>query len=103
MRVCSSVVERYSYKVDVHGSNPCTPTPPMNEEQQKKYQELIEKKQRYEEKLKYLYKNFRGVIHEDSSSEIKYTQIKVYESFIISIEDELRAMEAAAGIDSSKR
>ncbi len=63
-----------------------------NSEKEKKIKELKEKKEKYEEKLKFLYKNFRGVIHEDSSSEIKYTQIKVYESFIHSIEDELRAL-----------
>lgn len=58
----------------------------------KKIKELLEKKASYEEKLTHLYRNFRGVIHEDSSSEIKYTQIKVYESFVQSIEEELKSM-----------
>lgn len=61
----------------------------------KKYQELLEKKQKYQEKLTNLYKNFRGVKHEDSSSEIKYAQIKVYEDFINSIEDELKTLKSS--------
>ena len=44
-------------------------------------------------KLTGLYKNFRGVIHEDSSSEMKYTQIKVLESFIESINAEIKQLE----------
>lgn len=64
-----------------------------NSEIEKKIKELKEKKEKYEEKLKFLYKNFRGVIHEDSSSEIKYTQIKVYESFMHSIEEEIKKLE----------
>lgn len=62
----------------------------------KKYQELLEKRNRYEDKLEGFYRNFRGVIHEDSSSEMKYTQIKVYESFIKSIDEELKKMMAEA-------
>lgn len=63
---------------------------------QEKYNHLIEKRAKYEEKLKNLYKGFRGVRHEDSASEIRYTQIKVYESFINSIDDEIRAMKKTA-------
>ncbi len=44
-------------------------------------------------KLEELYKNFRGVHHEDSASEIKYTQIKVMESFITSLDEEIKSLE----------
>jgi len=43
------------------------------------------------EKVKFLRKNFRGVHHEDSASEMKYTTLKVYEAHLQSIEDELRS------------
>lgn len=62
----------------------------MNSE---KHAELVKKKAEYEEKLKKLYLGFRGVRHEDSASEIRYTQIKVYESFIHSIDEELRTLK----------
>jgi Ni,Fe-hydrogenase III component G len=65
----------------------------MKQGPKKRYKELLEKKEKYEAKLKELYKNFRGVIHEDSSSEMKYTQIKVIEGFLDSIEEELKQME----------
>jgi hypothetical protein len=58
-----------------------------------KIQQLKKQKEEAEAKLANLYKNFRGVIHEDSSSEMKYTQIKVLESFIISIEEEIKSLE----------
>ena len=44
------------------------------------------------EKIKFLRKNFRGVHHEDSASEMKYTTLKVYEAHLQSIEDELRSL-----------
>lgn len=58
-----------------------------------KLKALKKQKAEAEEKLAGLYKNFRGVIHEDSASEMKYTQIKVLEGFIISIDDEIRSLE----------
>ncbi len=45
------------------------------------------------EKLENLYKNFRGVHHEDSASEIKYAHIKVMESFINSLDEEIKSLE----------
>lgn len=59
----------------------------------KKIDELVAKKAEVVEKLNGLYKNFRGVIHEDSASEMKYTQIKVLEGFIESLNDEIRMLE----------
>lgn len=59
----------------------------------KKYKDLVEKRAQYEEKLRKAYVGFRGVRHEDSASEIRYTQIKVYESFIHSIDEELASMK----------
>lgn len=58
-----------------------------------KKQQLLQKREDYEAKLKKLYIGFRGVVHENSASEIRYTQIKVYESFINSIDEEIKALE----------
>ena len=58
-----------------------------------KLKELHQKRDDVIEKLKGLYKNFRGVIHEDSASEMKYTQIKVLEGFIESLNAEIKTLE----------
>lgn len=59
-----------------------------------KLKELHEKRTEAIAKLEALYKNFRGVHHEDSASEIKYTQIKVLESFITSYDEEIKSLES---------
>lgn len=53
---------------------------------------LLTEKEKYDKRLKDLYRNFRGVIHEDSSSEMKYTTIKVLEAHVHSINDELKTL-----------
>jgi hypothetical protein len=58
----------------------------------KKLKELQTKKKAVQEKLKNLYLNFRGVRHESSSDEMKYTQIKVLEAYIESLEAEIKSM-----------
>lgn len=58
-----------------------------------KLAELHKKRDETIEKLNGLYKNFRGVIHESSDSEMKYTQIRVLEGFIESLNSEIRALE----------
>ena len=59
-----------------------------------KLAELHRKREEVIVKLNGLYKNFRGVIHEDSSSEMKYTQIRVLEGFIESLNAEIAALES---------
>lgn len=68
----------------------------MNNKQ--KIEELKKKKSEYEEKLKKLYIGFRGVRHEDSASEIRYTHIRVTESFIQSIEEEIKSLENSSSL-----
>jgi hypothetical protein len=63
---------------------------------EEKIKELQEKRTKYDEKLKIMYKNFKGVKHENSDSEIKYTMIKVYEDFIRSIDAEIKVLQASA-------
>lgn len=63
---------------------------------EEKIAKLMATKVEIEEKLTKLYKNFRGVIHEDASSEMKYTTIKVYESQLLSINEELKLLTSQA-------
>ena len=56
----------------------------------KKIQELKAKRDKYKEKLTNMYKNFRGVKHENSLSELRYSEIKVYEDLLNSVEDEIK-------------
>jgi len=60
--------------------------------QEQKIEQLLTERNRLQDKLNGFYKTFRGVRHEDSASEMKYTTIKVYEAHINSINEELRTM-----------
>lgn len=55
-----------------------------------KLQELKVKRDKYKEKLTNMYKNFRGVKHENSLSELRYSEIKVYEDLLNSVEEEIK-------------
>ncbi|WKZ25442.1 MAG: hypothetical protein QY322_03590 [bacterium] len=55
--------------------------------------ELEEKKLKYQFKLDGMYKNFRGVKHENSLSELRYSEIKVYEDLLNSVVEELKTLE----------
>ena len=55
----------------------------------KKVEDLLKKRQDTILKVKELYKNFRGVSHENSAAEIKHVKIKVYEGFVDSLNKEL--------------
>ena len=58
----------------------------------KKIQELKEKRDKYKNKLVNMYKNFRGVKHEDSLSELRYSEIKVYGDMLNSVEEEIKEL-----------
>ena len=60
-----------------------------------KLQELTKKRNLYKEKLKEMYKYFHGVRHENSLSELRYSQIKVYEDIISSLETEINKLKNA--------
>lgn len=40
-----------------------------------------------------MYKNFRGVKHENSLSELQYSEIKVYEDLLNSVTAEIKTLE----------
>ncbi len=58
-----------------------------------KIQELKQRRDKYKEKLTRMYKNFRGVKHENSLSELQYSEIKVYEDLLNSVVDEIKQIE----------
>lgn len=58
-----------------------------------KIQELKQSRDKYKEKLARMYKNFRGVKHENSLSELQYSEIKVYEDLLNSVVEELKLIE----------
>lgn len=60
---------------------------------QSKLTELKAKRDKYREKLTGMYKNFRGVKHENSLSELRYSEIKVYEDLLNSVTMEINKLE----------
>lgn len=67
---------------------------------QQKIERLTSERATLQEKFDKLFRTFRGVIHEDSSSEMKYTMIKVLEAHIHSIDEELKILHAT--VDASE-
>lgn len=65
----------------------------LTSETGKKLQELIKKRDGYKTKLTEMYKHFRGVKHENSLSELRYSQIKVYEDFVASLNFEIEQLK----------
>jgi hypothetical protein len=58
-----------------------------------KLQEKITKRNGYKAKLVLLYKNFRGVKHENSLSELQDSTIKVYEDIVRSLNQEIEVLK----------
>lgn len=57
-----------------------------------KLTELKTRRDKYKEKLARMYKNFRGVKHENALSELRYSEIKVYEDFVRSLDEEIKTI-----------
>jgi len=60
-----------------------------------KLSDLIKKRDEYKEKLTEMYKHFRGVKHESALSELKYSEIKVYEDMLNSVVAEINSLKNA--------
>ncbi len=65
----------------------------MDKKQSQKYKYLVEEHKKIAEKLEYLHRGFRGVSHENSAAEMRYTTIQVYEAHLRSIEKEMKELE----------
>lgn len=59
----------------------------------KKYQELLKKREKARQRLADATKNFKGVKHDDSVSELQELQLKVARAHLISIEEEIKKFE----------
>lgn len=64
-----------------------------------KIKHLLRELEKYQSKLTELYKHYRGVIHESAASEIRHTTVKVYESHVQSIKEELRSLGYEGDLD----
>ncbi len=58
-----------------------------------KLKELKVKRDEYRIRINELYKNFRGVKHENSLSELRYSEIKVKEDMLGSVLREIKTLE----------
>jgi Ni,Fe-hydrogenase III component G len=58
-----------------------------------KLKELTLKREKYQAKLKNMYSHFRGVKHENSLSELQYSEIKVYEDMLNSVTEEITKLK----------
>lgn len=58
----------------------------------KRYQELLEKREKARQRLAEATKNFKGVKHEDSASELQELQLKVARAHLVEIEKELKEL-----------
>lgn len=63
-----------------------------------KLKELKESLAKYEEKLKFEMKTYRGVIHESAASEIKHSTVMVYRDMVASLTSEIKNLEKEMGL-----
>ena len=55
--------------------------------------ELKQKLKKYEEKLAYEMKGYRGVIHESAASEIKHDKVMVLRALVDGLKQEIKNLE----------
>ncbi|MEK7526116.1 MAG: hypothetical protein AAB546_01410 [Patescibacteria group bacterium] len=58
-----------------------------------KLQELKEKLAKYEEKLAYKMKGYRGVVHESAQSELRHSEVMVLRDITGSLKQEIAKLE----------
>ena len=59
-----------------------------------KLKSLLKKKEETEAKLKFRMSRFRGVAHESASGELAYSELKVLEDYLESLNCEIEALRA---------
>ncbi len=70
----------------------------MNQDTQQKsakIAELKEKLQKYEEKLAFKMKGYRGVVHESAQSELRHSEVMVLRDIVFSLKQEIAKLEEA--------
>ena len=63
----------------------------------KKYQELLRKREEAKKKLIEATKNFKGLKHENSASELQDLNVRLSQAHLVSIEEELKELEYKLG------
>ncbi len=58
-----------------------------------KITELKEKLKKWEDKLAFEMKTYRGVIHESAASEIKHDKVMVLKDMVLSLQQEIKNLE----------
>lgn len=66
---------------------------------EEKIEYLLSELEKYQSKLTELYKHYRGVIHESAASEIRHSTVKIFESHVESIKEELRSLGYKGDLD----
>lgn len=66
----------------------------MTAAQQTKLQNLRAKLAKYEEKLNFKMKRYRGVIHESAASELKHAEVMVLRAMVDGLKTEIAQLEA---------
>lgn len=61
----------------------------LSDAEEKKLSELREKLARYQEKLAFKMKFYRGVIHESASSELKHAEVMVLRAMVDDLKKEI--------------
>lgn len=62
---------------------------------QEKYKALLERREKLLARLKDKHKGYRGVIHEDSLSELRHGEVKALEAQLILLQEEIDRYEGA--------
>lgn len=58
-----------------------------------KLKQLKEELKKYEEKLSYKMRGYRGVIHESAQSELKHSEVMVLQSMVRDLKQEIENLE----------
>ena len=62
-----------------------------------KYQELLRKKEEAKKKLAGVTKDFKGLKHEDSASELQDLNVRLCQAHLANIEEEIRELKRELG------
>lgn len=65
----------------------------MHTDKNQKLADLKEKLKKWEDKLAWEMKTYRGVIHESAASEIKHDKVMVLKDMVLSLQQEIMNLE----------
>lgn len=65
----------------------------MSKNKEEKLQELNQKIIKYQDKLAFKMKGYRGVVHESASSELRHSEVTVLQAIVHSLKNEIEELE----------